>query len=103
MPDFRGFAKRHVCSGSTHAFQSNCVEYDEEAILNRLSFLVILAALAGLLGVQAASAQTVSVVSGNGQAICPGCFGSTNVQFQLLTAQVVDSTGAPLSGQTVNW
>src|SRR5262245_44285442 len=50
-----------------------------------------------------ASAQNIQVVAGNGQVICPGCQNATNVQFQLLTVKVTDSSGNPLQGQTVNW
>src|SRR5271165_4791700 len=68
---------------------------------NRL--IIILAAFACLLVVTAASAQTVSVVSGNGQVICPGCFGANNVQFQLTIVKVTDANGNPLPNQTVTW
>ena len=50
-----------------------------------------------LLLVTAASGQTVSIVSGNGQVV------PQHYSFEPLAVQVRNSAGSPLSGATVNW
>lgn len=47
-------------------------------------------------------AQSISIVSGNGQLVCPSCTGPTAV-FTPLVVVVVDSNGAPLANATVTW
>ena len=47
-------------------------------------------------------AQTVSIVSGNGQLVCPDCTGSLQKYTQLV-AQVNDATGKPVVNTTVTW
>jgi len=49
------------------------------------------------------SAQSVSIVSGNGQLVCPVCPGLTTQVFAPLIVQVNDSTGKPLANTTVTW
>ncbi len=69
----------------------------------RFQFPTLAAALfAGLLAGAAAPAQTVSVVSGNGQFICPACQNLTP-NFQILKVLVTDANGTPLPNVTVNW
>jgi len=48
------------------------------------------------------AAQTVSIVSGNGQVVCVACFGPPQA-FVPLDVLVTDSNGNPLAGQTVTW
>src|ERR1039457_6542066 len=45
-------------------------------------------------------AQTVSIVSGNGQLVCPDCTGSLQKYTQLV-AQVSEPTGKPVVNSTV--
>jgi uncharacterized protein (TIGR03437 family) len=75
--------------------------------LNKFRLLVGTALFALLLGPTSASAQAVAnltVVSGNGQLICLGCFsGFTPGSFQPLVVRVVDANGNPISGAQVNW
>src|ERR1039458_5223317 len=47
-------------------------------------------------------AQTISIVSGNGQLVCPDCTGSLQKYTQLV-AQVNDATGKPVVNTTVTW
>ena len=66
--------------------------------MNKFTVIVLAAILAGLFFAQPASAQNITIVSGNGQLICQTCF-----SFSAMTAQVTDSNGAPQAGVTVNW
>jgi uncharacterized protein (TIGR03437 family) len=54
-----------------------------------------------LAGVQIAAAQTVSVVSGNGQVTFLA--NTTFQNFEPLSVKVTDSSGSPVSGGTVTW
>jgi uncharacterized protein (TIGR03437 family) len=47
-------------------------------------------------------AQTISIVSGNGQLICPDCTGGPHV-YAPLVVQVNDSSGQPMANTTVTW
>ncbi len=47
------------------------------------------------------SGQTVLIVSGNGQLVCPNCPGAT--PYTPLVVQVKDVTGAPVVNATVTW
>ena len=58
--------------------------------------------LAALLGSAPASAQTVSIVSGNGQLICGQCPTRTFI-FDPLVVVVRDARGNPMPNATVNW
>jgi adhesin/invasin len=57
----------------------------------------------GLAAASAANAQTVSIVSGNGQVICAKGFTGCGRTLSALVVKVVNASGAPLSGATVNW
>ncbi|MGA2134475.1 MAG: hypothetical protein ABSH50_19465 [Bryobacteraceae bacterium] len=48
------------------------------------------------------SAQTVAIVSGNGQIVCPGCEVGTQVYAPLIV-QVNSSAGTPVANTTVTW
>jgi len=48
------------------------------------------------------SAQTISIVSGNGQVVCPDCPGAPGV-FAPLVVLVKDASGNPVVGTTVSW
>jgi hypothetical protein len=71
--------------------------------LNSFRLIVIAVACVCLFGVSAASAQNISIVTGNGQLICTNCLNFPNFQFQAMKVLVTDNSGNPLSGQTVNW
>ena len=60
--------------------------------------IVVAAVFAGLLWVPTASAQNISVVSGNGQVLS-----SSNAILVPLVVKLTDANGNPLSGQTINW
>lgn len=47
------------------------------------------------------SAQTISIVSGNGQLICPDCIGL--IKFAPLVVQVNSAAGSPMANTTVTW
>ena len=64
--------------------------------------------IAILLLTPAASAQPVAanitVVSGNGQMICPSCgYGHTVAPFYPMVVKVTDASGKPIANKTVNW
>ena len=48
------------------------------------------------------SAQSISIVSGNGQLVCVNCVFSAG-QFAALKVQVNDTAGAPVANTTVTW
>ena len=48
------------------------------------------------------SAQTISIVSGNGQLVCPDCTGSLQ-KYTSLIVQVNNVAGQPLANTTVTW
>src|ERR1051325_2166076 len=62
---------------------------------------VILAGLF-LLSCSISSAQTISIVSGNGQLICSQC-PTRSFSFDPLVGMVKDSRGAPVPNATVSW
>jgi uncharacterized protein (TIGR03437 family) len=64
--------------------------------------IVVAAVFAGLLLAGTAPAQTVSVVAGNGQFICPTCQALTG-NFQAVKVLVTDAGGNPIPNATVNW
>ncbi|MBZ5623570.1 MAG: hypothetical protein LAQ69_33330 [Acidobacteriia bacterium] len=67
--------------------------------MNGSRFSSLAAVFAGLVFITSASAQNVSVVSGNGQVL-----GGNNFALQPLVVQVTDATGAPVAaGTLVNW
>ncbi|MGC9945044.1 MAG: hypothetical protein ABSF64_01495 [Bryobacteraceae bacterium] len=47
-------------------------------------------------------AQTISIVSGNGQLVCPECTGA-DANYTPLVAQVNDAAGSPVANTTVTW
>jgi uncharacterized protein (TIGR03437 family) len=77
--------------------------------LDRLKTTLLTAfVIAILLLTPAASAQPVAanitVVSGNGQMICPSCgFGHTVAPFYPMVVKVTDVSGKPIANKTVNW
>jgi uncharacterized protein (TIGR03437 family) len=66
--------------------------------LNRFRSIVLAAAVAGLMCASAASAQTISVVSGNGQVLTLSSF-----TLQPLVVRVTDGSGNPVPNTTVTW
>src|SRR5689334_13915572 len=50
-----------------------------------------------------ALAQSISIVSGNGQLGCPTCPSKPITVFNPLVVSVKDATGRPLQGATVTW
>ena len=66
--------------------------------MNKFTVMVLAAVLAGLFYAHPASAQNITIVSGNGQLICQTCFG-----FAPMVVQVTDSNGVPQPNVTVNW
>ena len=66
--------------------------------MNRFRSIVLAAAFAGVVSVSAASAQSISVVSGNGQVLSV-----SDLLLQPLVVIVKDTNGNPQSGQAVNW
>ena len=65
--------------------------------MNKFTVMVLAAILAGCFYAHPASAQTITIVSGNGQLIRPYQF------FSLMTVQVTDSNGAPQQNVAVTW
>ena len=49
------------------------------------------------------SGQTVAIVSGNGQLVCPVCPSFSTQQFVPLVVSVTNSSGAPMPSTTVSW
>jgi uncharacterized protein (TIGR03437 family) len=47
-------------------------------------------------------AQTISIVSGNGQLVCPDCTGALQ-KYAPLVVQVNDATGKPVANSAVTW
>jgi uncharacterized protein (TIGR03437 family) len=74
----------------------------EEVILIAPKHLVYAAALAGFLFAASASAQSVVIISGNGQMICT-CAQTTFTEFDPIIVQVNDANGNPIPDATVNW
>jgi uncharacterized protein (TIGR03437 family) len=71
---------------------------------SRILFFV--GALFALIFANAASAQTISIVQGNGQMICVGCaggFGQAWSIFDDVIVSVKDANGNPVNNATVNW
>ena len=50
-----------------------------------------------------ATAQSVQIISGNGQLICPTCAFKINTFFYPMVVKVTDVNGNPIAGKTVNW
>jgi uncharacterized protein (TIGR03437 family) len=66
-------------------------------------YAMAFSALAFLVSAQA-SAQTISIVSGNGQLVCTLCFNTPGgAAFDPLVVQVKDAVGNPVVGATVTW
>jgi len=47
-------------------------------------------------------AQSISIISGNGQLVCPDCTGAAQ-KYTPLVVQVNDATGKPVANTTVTW
>jgi uncharacterized protein (TIGR03437 family) len=61
---------------------------------------------AGWLSVSVATAQAaanLTIVSGNGQMVCPACSLGADYFFQTMIVQATDVNGNPVPGATVNW
>jgi adhesin/invasin len=56
-----------------------------------------------LLLAAAASAQSIAIVSGNGQLTCPNCTTNPSHFFEPLVVQVRDAAGNPVPNATVTW
>ena len=65
--------------------------------MNKFTVMVLVAVLAGLFCAQPASAQNITIVSGNGQLVKPNQF------FQPMQVQVTDTNGVPLGNAVVTW
>jgi uncharacterized protein (TIGR03437 family) len=68
--------------------------------------MMMMVLAAGWLCVSVATAQTaanLTIVSGNGQVVCPGCSLGANFFFQPMVVEATDVNGNPLAGVTVNW
>ncbi len=51
-----------------------------------------------------ATAQSVQIISGNGQLICATCgFGKQDTIFYPMVVKVTDVSGNPIAGKTINW
>lgn len=66
--------------------------------MNRSRSIVLAAVFAALISVTAASAQNISVISGNGQVLS-----ISNLLVEPLVVKVTDASGNPLAGATINW
>ena len=80
----------------------------KEVFLNRSRSIVGTALLALLVCAGAASAQTpanITVVSGNGQLICPVSLLARSLvtSFQPMVVKVTDASGNPVTNASVNW
>jgi uncharacterized protein (TIGR03437 family) len=74
--------------------------------LDRLKATLVTAFLLSILLAPTASAQTaqsVQIISGNGQLICPTCAFKINTFYYPMVVKVTDASGNPISGKTVNW
>jgi len=75
--------------------------------LHGIKLTLITAFVIAIFFMPAASAQAtaarVDVVSGNGQLICPQCFGKTFTTFYPMVVRVTDASGKPIAGKTVTW
>jgi uncharacterized protein (TIGR03437 family) len=67
----------------------------------KVSAVAFVAALSILPAV--GSGQTVAIVSGNGQLVCPVCPGLVTQAFAPLVVSVTDASGKPLANTTVTW
>lgn len=65
--------------------------------------ILLPAVLLGLVGAGSTYAQTVSIVSGQGQVTCLGFCINSKQQFDPLVVKVVDAAGRPLANATVTW
>ena len=66
--------------------------------MNKSKVMVLVAVLAGLFCAHTASAQDITIISGNGQLSCQVCF-----SFMPLIVRVTDSNGIPQANVQVNW
>lgn len=75
--------------------------------MDRLKATLVTAFLISILLTPAASAQataqSVQIISGNGQLICPTCAFKVNTFFYPMVVKVTDVSGNPIAGKTVNW
>ena len=74
--------------------------------MDRLRFTFFAALLVVLMGAPAAHAQTansITILSGNGQIVCPACISSIFRNFLPMVVRVTDSSGKAIPNKTVNW
>ena len=75
--------------------------------MDRLKATLVTAFLISILLTPSASAQataqSVQIISGNGQLICPTCAFKVNTFFYPMVVKVTDVSGNPIAGKTVNW
>lgn len=65
---------------------------------------IVIATLCAATASAQPAAQNVSIISGNGQLICPNCALRGVPSFFLpMVVKVTDGNGNPISGKTVNW
>ena len=83
------------------------IQLNEEVVLDRLRFTVFTAFLMAFLcvpRVSAQTAQTITILSGNGQIECPSCINSPKLPFFLpMVIKVTDAGNQPIPNKTVNW
>jgi uncharacterized protein (TIGR03437 family) len=85
------------------------LHHQQEVLLNKFRFFVAAPFLAAIFFASPALAQTatnISVISGNGQLICPDCtLQSQNplIFFDPMIVKVTDPNGNPVAGAVVNW
>ncbi len=65
--------------------------------MNKFTVMVLVAVLAGLFCAHPASAQNITIVSGNGQLVKPNQF------FSPMQVQVTDTNGIPIGSAVVTW
>jgi len=69
----------------------------------KLFKIALMCLVTGAAAVGSLDAQTISIVSGNGQLACVGCFIVTKTSYDPLVVIVRDASGRPLPNITVNW
>ena len=76
---------------------------NEEVILNQFRLILLAVTIAALCCSVPASAQTVTIVNGNGQLVCSQCLDGSPFSFRPLVVKVTDASGNPVNGAQVDW